>query len=107
MYDFQKKIREKPMNILRAVPFILITCFLSMALGSEKLSTQLDALTESFKGKMPEEKKAIMESAIEKLRQSKILQTALKEGQTAPSFQLKDAKGEMIDSANLLKSGPL
>src|SRR5258708_39026731 len=105
MNEFQKQWGL--MKFLIVAISVLLIGILGVGQSSEKLGSQLDALTESFKGKMPEEKKAIMGNAIETLRQSKILQTALKEGQQAPQFQLKDAKGERVNSAKLLKNGSL
>lgn len=57
--------------------------------------------------KYPEEVKAIMQNAIEDLEVSSLTTNALKTGDIFPSFNLPNAKGEVINSLRLLDKGPL
>jgi peroxiredoxin len=50
---------------------------------------------------------AVMENHIEFLRKGGALDRVLKAGAKAPEFQLKNQKGELISSTELLKKGPL
>lgn len=54
--------------------------------------------------KIPEEKKKIMQEAIEKLRVSKITEGALKVGDHIPSFTLLSTKGAMVKLSSVLKN---
>jgi hypothetical protein len=69
----------------------------------EKLSTRKT----QFVAKAPKETLAIMRRATEDLRQSGIMERALKKGDTAPSFELPNADGKTIRSSDLLRRGPL
>jgi len=57
--------------------------------------------------KIPAEKQNQIEAAIQKLRSSKLLSQALKEGETAPDFELKDDKGKSVKLYQLLQRGPV
>jgi len=48
-----------------------------------------------------------MHRATEELRASGILDRALKPGDPMPAFRLANTRGETVDSAGLLKNGPL
>ncbi|WP_055447317.1 peroxiredoxin-like family protein [Lacinutrix mariniflava] len=62
---------------------------------------------EESAAKFPAEVKAIMQNAIEDLEQSQLTTNALKTGDIFPSFNLPNAKGEVISSLTLLDKGPL
>jgi len=57
--------------------------------------------------RMPPERQAIMQRQIEQLRNGAIARTMLKVGARTPAIVLKNAKGETVDVANLLKKGPV
>ncbi|WP_290701454.1 peroxiredoxin-like family protein [Lacinutrix sp.] len=57
--------------------------------------------------KFPEEVKAVMQKAIENLEDSKLTAEALKTGDIFPSFNLPNAKGNVINSTKLLDQGDL
>ena len=71
------------------------------------LQDTLDAMRSSFESKLPPEIVKTMHDATEDLLQSGIMDRVLKEGDQAPQFSLPDPNGEMVDSADLLKTGPL
>lgn len=72
-----------------------------------KLSEKLTSLTNESGKKMPDEIKELFAKATQDLKISKIEENALKVGDKAPSFKLKNAYGKEIDSAKLLENGPL
>lgn len=49
----------------------------------------------------------IMRKSTEALRSETVLQLVLKQGQTAPPFELPNADGKLVSSASLLAKGPL
>lgn len=71
------------------------------------LQEKLDAYKAEFKKKTPPEKVAIMTRATEDLRRSGILERVLKAGDQAPDFVLPNWRGGKVDSAELLRKGPL
>ena len=71
----------------------------------EKLDAFTDGLLES--GAIPKDIVEILFKATSDLVASNEAEKALKAGQPAPSFTLKDADGNVIDSKKLLASGPL
>lgn len=58
-------------------------------------------------GRATPEMIGIMERSTEQLRSSGILQRILKEGEKAPSFQLRNQDGQLVSSTALLANGPL
>lgn len=74
-----------------------------------RLQQKLDEHKQRFlaSGKASPEMMGIMQRSTEQLRASGILQRVLKPGQKAPSFQLRNQDGELVDSSKLLKSGSL
>jgi peroxiredoxin len=75
--------------------------------ADKSLQAKLKEMAEASKNKLPAEKKKIMESAIEQLRTSHVVDHALKVGDKMSPFQLPDVKRGMIHSSDLLKKGPL
>jgi peroxiredoxin len=73
----------------------------------KSMKQQLDDLTQASKNKLPAEKRAVMDNAIKELERSSVMKTALHEGQDMPPFQLKNAKGEVVNSSSLLKKSSL
>lgn len=71
------------------------------------LQEKLDARREVGVAKFPADIVETMDRGHRDLRESGIMETALKVGQTAPSFSLKNQDGELIDSAKLLEKGSL
>ncbi|WP_055436170.1 peroxiredoxin-like family protein [Lacinutrix algicola] len=71
------------------------------------LTQLLKDYADASAAKLPEEAKVIMENAIEDVEMSKITAKALKTGDIFPSFNLPNAKGEVIKSLSLLDNGPL
>jgi peroxiredoxin len=77
-----------------------------------KLQDKLDTIKDDFEnGRFPlrptTEQLAIMARATKSLIESGQADRALKAGDRAPTFELKDADGETISSRDLLASGPL
>jgi peroxiredoxin len=73
------------------------------------LQEKLDAFTDGLlkSGAIPNDVVEILFKATSDLVASKEAEKALKAGQPAPSFSLKDADGNVIDSKKLLASRPL
>ena len=71
------------------------------------LQEQLDQIRAASKIRIPEENRAIMRNATERLVQSKQLEKALKVGDPVPDFSLVDTTGTSWDSIVLRGKGPL
>ena len=71
------------------------------------LAERLDAIREGGKKRIPEEKRAIMSAATERLRASRILDRTIKVGEPLPPFSLENAAGTRIESGSLLGRGPV
>ncbi len=71
------------------------------------LKEQLADYRAAWYKRVPPERQAIMQRHIEQLRSGAIARTMLKVGDRAPAFMLKNAKGQTIDVADLLKEGPV
>lgn len=93
------------------ITLVLVSVFLisntAFAKTSKTLTEQLREKADLAKAKAPLEKRKIMEGAIEDLRKSNIIKTALKKGDSLPSFSLPDVTRGMTHSKELLKKGPL
>lgn len=72
-----------------------------------KLEPQLDKIREGFEKKAPPDILEIMHEATNNLRRSGLVERALKEGQTAPNFELQDSHGRLVDLATLREQGPV
>ena len=71
------------------------------------LTAELQAVTENVRQMAPADVLSAMEAATEKLSASGLVDQALKAGQSFPDFQLSDATGKMVDSADLRAKGKL
>jgi hypothetical protein len=71
------------------------------------LKEKLEARRALSAGRIPADKRAIMERATADLRSSGILQKVAAVGQKAPGFAAPNYDGRMISSAELLARGPL
>ena len=71
------------------------------------LTEKLTEIKEASAEKTPADTAEKMHRAIEELRNSGIIERALKVGDKMPSFSLPNTKGEMISSDDLLKNGNL
>lgn len=71
------------------------------------LEPRLQKIRDWAKANLTEAENAIMENHIEFLRTSGAADQILKAGDTAPVFNLKNQKGEVVSSTELLKKGPL
>ena len=69
------------------------------------LAEKLDALREGSKKRMPEEKRAIMGRVTADLRASGILDRVAAVGGRLPDFSLTNARGAVVQSADLLAMG--
>jgi peroxiredoxin len=71
------------------------------------LEQTLAGLRDKFAKIIPEGASAIMEGHIESLRKNGAVGQILKPGAKAPEFMLKNQRGEVISSVDLIKHGPL
>ena len=71
------------------------------------LQQQLDGIRQGFEKQAPPETLALMKRVIDDLRHSGITGRGLKEGQTAPSFELENSRGSQVSLSGLLESGPV
>ena len=76
-------------------------------MNTTTLQSQLSEFKAGFKARATPERVATMETATEQLRASGIERTALQVGQRAPQLSLPNAKGEVVDLAQLWQQGPL
>ena len=76
-------------------------------MNTTTLQSQLSEFKAGFKTRATPERVATMETATEQLRASGIERTALQVGQRAPQLSLPNAKGEVVDLAQLWQKGPL
>ncbi len=82
----------------------LVVFYSSLGMAST-LREQLEK--QASGGKLPAEKRAIMEKATADLKKSRIAETSLKVGEQIPDFSLPNARGTKVAIADLLKNGPL
>lgn len=87
--------------------FLVLLLPLGSNLKSQTLTEQLREKAEASQAKGSSDRRAIMESALEDLRNSKIIETAVSKGAQIPHFKLPDGRGKMVSSQKLLKKGPL
>lgn len=71
------------------------------------LQEKLDKKKKEFESSAPDKAVEIMHSATEKLRNSGIIERAVKTGDKAPDFALNSAYGKPVELNELLKRGPV
>jgi peroxiredoxin len=71
------------------------------------LATQLDELTAKLRAMVPADRLAVVDRTAEELVHSRLAERALKVGDQAPDFELRDGDGMLWRSENLLHNGPL
>jgi peroxiredoxin len=71
------------------------------------LQAKLDDISAQTRSLVPAEKLAVYDRAREELRASGLAGRALQAGDRAPDFELPDAGGKLVRSADLLARGPL
>lgn len=72
-----------------------------------KLQEKLDQMKSEFESGAPPEALAVMHKATEGLKQSGLVENALKAGDILPGFSLPDQSGKPVSSEKLLEKGPL
>lgn len=77
------------------------------AAPSHTLADELDAKASASSGKTPPAVAKTMEDATKALRDSKIAEKAVKQGDLLPAFALPDAAGKTVNAKDLLAKGPL
>lgn len=71
------------------------------------LKEKLDRLKENFKSRAPLEAQEIMHRATEDLKNSGIMDHAVKVGDKAPDFKLKNTEGLDVSLSTCLGDGPV
>lgn len=69
------------------------------------LAEKLGEISAASAKRMPEDVRAIMGRATQELRESGILDRCIQVGDKLPPFNLENANGEMVSSADLLSKG--
>ena len=72
-----------------------------------KLQEQLDAYKKSFVEKAPQDVLDTMQQAKDALKNSGILDRAVKVGDKAPDFALQNTRGELVNLQQLIGERPL
>jgi hypothetical protein len=72
-----------------------------------RLQEQLDAYRKSFEAQAPKDVLEIMHRATDGLRNSGILERAVKVGERAPDFSLRNTRGQEVTLRQLLSKGPV
>ena len=67
------------------------------------LEDQLAQIRAAGAKRMPEDKRAIMGKATQELRESGIVDRAIKVGDRLPDFEMSDSHGSLVASQNLLE----
>ena len=71
------------------------------------LQEQLDAYRNSFEAQAPKDVLEIMHRATDGLRNSGILERAVKVGERPPGFSLRNTRGQEVTLRQLLSKGPV
>ena len=71
------------------------------------LQQRLDKIRQDFEKEAPPEAVALIHKVTDDLRNSGIADRALKEGQTAPPFELEGSQGGQVNLSVLLERGPI
>ena len=71
------------------------------------LKDKLNQMKEGYKAKAPQEAQDIMHRATEELKNSGIMEHAVKVGDKAPDFTLKNTAGQDVNLYHLLKQAPV
>lgn len=71
------------------------------------LNEQLEQMREASWGRWSEEKRALLYRVRDEIANSGLIERARAVGESAPEFELPDAHGARIRSAELLRRGPL
>ena len=71
------------------------------------LKEKMDAARAATAEKVPPEILKVMKSSLEALTQSGLAEKALKTGDVAPPFQLNNIDDIAVNSADILKKGPM
>jgi hypothetical protein len=71
------------------------------------LQQRLDRIREGFEKQAPPEAVALMHRVTNDQRNSGVTDRALKEGQTAPPFDLENSHGSRLSLSGLLERGPV
>lgn len=71
------------------------------------LAKKLQEIRDGAKEKIPEETRSLMQKATAELRDSGIMDTALRTGNIIPPFELPNWNGTLVSSRELLEKGNL
>jgi len=97
----------KKLNILSAAALVLAASFSCLAQQSDDVTRDLREMEDRFEKSAPPEMLQAGRDANDELKRSGILESALNVGAAMPGFSLEDAYGKTVNSADLLKKGPI
>ena len=84
-----------------------IKAFLSSAFSEQSLKATLEGISAASASKLPPDRKAVMDQAIEDLRKSHLTDHVPKMGTKAKDFTLKNIHGKELKLSQLLLRGPV
>ena len=90
---------------MRSIPTLLLA--MSLSTQAESLQDELDAFKAEFEKKADQEKIDEYNKGIQSVIESGMIERALKAGDKAPDFTLKNATGKDVTLSTLLKDGPV
>lgn len=71
------------------------------------LTDELSRLGERLRKQIPDDQYDVIAKAIQDLSDSGLIESAVREGDIAPAFELPDAFGDPVSLGGLLKNGPV
>jgi len=92
---------------MKSIYLTLGSLLLATQVHADELQDQLDAKKKAFEEKAPAEKIAEYNKGVKTVQDSGLMEKALKKGDTAPDFTLKNAVGKEVTLSKLLKNGPV
>lgn len=86
---------------------LLASALTSLSINAENLQSELDAFKAAFEENASAEKIAEYNKGIKAVQEAGVIEKALKVGDKAPDFTLKNAVGKEVTLSTLLKDGPV
>jgi peroxiredoxin len=98
---------KHPSLLLATLTSLLLTPLAQAEDPAPSLADQLQAMQEKFSQMAPPEKQKAYNDGVKAVADSGLLDKAIKTGDKAPPFTLKNATGDEVSLASLLEKGPV